>query len=160
MAERYHFFWGGPFSQHHPSRFTLDGERFGTAEHYMMWRKARLFADDAIAAKILAAPTPDAAKSLGRKVSGFEHTVWDAEKIGIVEAGSTAKFAQNDGLKRRLLNTAPALLVEASPFDTVWGVGLAAEDPRIQDPANWLGENLLGQILTRTRERLAAEAAG
>lgn len=158
MTEQFHFFWGGPFSQHHPSRFTLDGERFPTAEHYMMWRKARLFGDAEIAAEILTAPKPAAAKSLGRKVRGFEHAVWNAEKVRIVEAGSDAKFRQNEGLRRRLLNTAPALLVEASPFDTVWGVGLAAEDPRIQDPASWLGENLLGQILTRTRETLAAEA--
>ena len=158
MTESYHFFWGGPFSQHHPSRFTLDGERFATAEHYMMWRKARLFGDKEIAGWILAAPTPNAAKSLGRKVRGFDEAIWDAEKVEIVAAGSHAKYAQNDGLRRRLMNTAPALLVEASPLDTIWGVGLAADDPRIQDRANWLGENLLGQILTLTREVLAENA--
>lgn len=159
MADRFHFFWGGPFSQFAKAPFELDGQRFATAEHYMMWRKAQLFGDADAAAKILAAKTPGEAKGLGRKVRRFNHQVWDREKRGIVRAGSLGKYQQNAMFKGRLLATAPALLVEASPMDTIWGIGLAADDPRAEDPSQWLGENLLGQILTETREILAAEDA-
>lgn len=58
---------------------------------------------------------------------------------------------------RALLDTAPTLLVEASPFDRVWGVGLGADNPRIDDPASWRGSNLLGKILTKLRDELIAE---
>lgn len=157
--ERFVFFWNGPFSQFATSPFRLDGVRFPTAEHYMMWRKARLFRDDAAAQAIRAARAPAEAKRLGRRVRRFDDAVWDREKRGIVAAGSYAKYAQNPGFAARLLATAPAVLVEASPLDPIWGIGLAEDDPRAQDPAAWRGANLLGWILTETRERLAAERA-
>lgn len=160
MSETFHFFWGGPFSQFAVSPFTLDGERFRTAEHYMMWRKARLFGADDIARAILATRDPGVAKGLGRRVPRFNQQVWDREKRAVVTAGSEAKYRRNTDFRARLFNTAPATLVEASPQDAIWGIGLSACDPRAGDRATWMGLNLLGEILTETRDRLMAEARG
>jgi ribA/ribD-fused uncharacterized protein len=56
----------GCLSQWWPAEFTVDGQVFPTAEHYMMWRKAMLFDDGAIAAEVLEAGSPGAAKAWGR----------------------------------------------------------------------------------------------
>jgi ribA/ribD-fused uncharacterized protein len=138
----------------------VDGRRYATAEHFMMWSKAMLFGDEAVAAEILAARHPGAAKALGREVKGFDQPVWERERSGIVVAGSFAKFSQHADLKAFLLGTKDRVLVEASPLDRVWGIGLAAGDPRAADPARWLGLNLLGFALMRARERLAGRNAG
>jgi ribA/ribD-fused uncharacterized protein len=148
-----------PFSQWYPARFVVGGITFGCAEQFMMHGKALLFGDHEAAARILDAPSPRAHKAIGRTVRGFVEATWAAAREGIVYTGSRAKFTQNEDLRRALLATRKTLLVEASPFDRIWGVGLAADNPRIDDPRNWRGKNLLGYILTRLRDELAAEVA-
>jgi ribA/ribD-fused uncharacterized protein len=148
-----------PFSQWYPARFVVDGVTYGCAEQFMMHGKAILFGDHEAAARILDAPSPRAHKAIGRTVRGFVEATWAAEREGIVYAGSRAKFTQNEDLRRALLATKKTLLVEASPFDRVWGIGLGADNPRIDDPRNWRGKNLLGYILTRLRDELAAAAS-
>jgi len=157
-TDRYTFFFRpeAPFSQWHPARFELDGHAFSCAEQYMMHGKAVLFGDAEVAAQILAAATPKQHKALGRKVRNFDDAVWKANRERIVIAGSRAKFAQNPVLRDALLATAGTELVEASPFDRIWGIGLAATDPRAADPAQWRGQNLLGKILTVLRDELLA----
>lgn len=160
MSQRFTFFFteASPFSQWHRCRFEVGGHRFGCAEQYMMHGKAVLFGDAEIAAQILAADHPRQHKALGRKVRNFDDKVWRREREAIVLAGNRAKFTQNPELRAQLLATAGTTLVEASPYDRIWGIGLAATDPRAQDPATWRGQNLLGQILTRLRDELAAPA--
>ena len=87
----------------------------------------------------------------------FDQLLWDEKKFEIVVRGNVAKFGQNPELKAFLLTTSARVLVEASPLDRVWGVGLAADDPLIEDPRNWQGENLLGFALMETRRRLKKE---
>ena len=145
-----------PFSQWYRSRFEALGHVFGCAEQYMMFGKATLFGDDEIGRQILAADHPRQHKALGRKVRGFDDAVWKRERERIVHAGSHAKFTQNPELRAALVATAGTTLVEASPYDRIWGIGLAATDPRAQDPAQWRGQNLLGKILTRLRDELIA----
>ncbi|MBX2854526.1 MAG: NADAR family protein [Rhodobacteraceae bacterium] len=157
--ERFVFFWNGPFSQWTASPFELDGQGYLCAEQYMMSQKAALFGDEQIAEKIAEAQDPGLQKALGRRVRGFNQAVWDREKVAIVERGSAAKFQQNRGFRRKLFQTIGATLVEASPVDPVWGIGLAADDPSARDRNQWLGANLLGEILTRVRDRLADEMA-
>src|SRR5262245_59455106 len=155
MSEFTFFFTeASPFSQWFRCSFTAAEVRFNCAEQYMMHGKALLFGDAAIAAEILAADHPRQHKALGRKVKGFDDAVWKRERIAIVRAGSHAKFTQNAELRELLLATAPTTLVEASPYDKIWGIGLAASDPRAQDRAQWRGQNLLGQILTELRDEL------
>ncbi len=153
--ESFHPFLKGVFSQWHATPFTLEGLDFATAEQWMMYGKARLFGDEAVAAAILATPDPSVQKRLGQTVAGFEQETWDAWKVDIVHRGSLAKFGQNDGARRQLLATGETMLVEANPRDWIWGVGLSADDPAVHRPDDWKGENLLGRILTDIRLRLA-----
>ncbi|MFI5838452.1 NADAR family protein [Catenuloplanes sp. NPDC051500] len=160
---RYVFFWGHQprrdggecLSQWAPSPFTVDGVRFETAEHYMMWRKAMLFDDAETAARVLAAGHPKQAKDLGRRVRDFDEQVWLAARYGIVVDGNVAKFRQHAAMGDYLRGTGDRVLVEASPLDRVWGIGLAADDPRAEDPSAWRGLNLLGFALMEVRDVVA-----
>jgi ribA/ribD-fused uncharacterized protein len=158
---RYHFFYGhrrepdGVLSQWWPCAFAVDGQAYATAEQFMMAGKARLFGDDEALARILAEPDPAACKRLGRGVRGFDHDVWASARFDLVVAGNLAKFGQSDHLGAILLATGDAILVEASPTDRIWGIGLSASDPRAADPATWRGQNLLGFALVAARAQLA-----
>lgn len=149
----------GPFSQFHPSHFMLGGHAYICAEQYMHEQKARLFGDVAMAERILKSDSPHEHKLMGGRVSGFDQQVWDANKVRIVTDGTYAKFSQNPGLRRRLVDTGDAILAEASPKDYIWGIGLAGDDPAVLDPANWQGENLLGQILMAVRKDLTSASS-
>jgi ribA/ribD-fused uncharacterized protein len=144
-----------PFSQWYRCSFTQGERTFMCAEQYMMHGKAVLFGDAEMAAEIMAATHPKKHKELGRKVKNFDDAVWKRERENIVLAGSRAKFTQNAELLELLLATKGTTLVEASPYDRIWGIGLSASDPKAQDPATWRGQNLLGKILTQLRDELA-----
>lgn len=144
----------GCLSQWWPARFAVDGVGFATAEHYMMWRKAMLFGDHQMVEQVVAASHPHRARALGRQVVGFDQMTWEAQRYGIVVDGNLAKFGQHDDLRAYLLGTGERVLVEASPVDRVWGIGLAADDPRASDPTQWQGQNLLGFALMQVRETL------
>ena len=148
-----------PLSQWYRCSFTSGGHTFGCAEQYMMHGKAVLFGDAEVAAEILAADHPRKHKALGRKVRGFDDAVWKREREAIVLAGNRAKFTQDPTLHEQLLATRGTTLVEASPYDRIWGIGLSATDPRAQDPGQWRGQNLLGRILTALRDELLAAHA-
>jgi ribA/ribD-fused uncharacterized protein len=141
-------------SQWYPTPFTEGTYTFATAEHYMMFHKAKLFGDEEAAAKVLSAPSPAAAKAIGRTVRGFDENIWTAERFGVVVAGSRAKFRSSTELRRYLVQTGNRVLVEASPTDRVWGIGLTADDPHAQNPSRWRGLNLLGFALMQAREDL------
>jgi len=152
--ERFTFFWQGPFSQWYPSRFEVDGVTYSHAEQYMMAEKARLFGDGEVLRMILSAKTPKEQKAMGRKVRGFDESLWNSMAKEIVKRGNIAKFSQNPDLLEKLLSTDGTTLVEASPYDTIWGIGLRADDPLAEDRATWRGSNWLGEILTEVREEL------
>jgi ribA/ribD-fused uncharacterized protein len=166
-----------PLSNWYPCTFTVKGYTFATNEHLMMFAKARLFGDteaaaavlgdDAAAARLLSgsraahlarrpASDPARAKALGRAVRNFDAVRWSESAVRIVTAGARAKFTQNPALLQVLLDTEGTHLVEASPYDKIWGVGLAASDPRILDRSAWRGRNLLGNLLTALRDVLLA----
>lgn len=162
---KYLWFWGhqplrdgsagkGCLSQWWQSPFTVDGVEYATAEHWMMAGKARLFGDAEAERRVLAASHPREAKSAGRQVRGFDGAVWERERYGLVVDGSTHKFEQHTELREFLLGTSGRVLVEASPLDRIWGIGLPADDPRSHDPARWRGLNLLGFALMDARTRL------
>ncbi len=149
-------FWQPPglYGQWTPSQFTVDGVQYMCAEQFMMAEKARLFADEATRQKILASTSPREHKALGRQVKNFVSETWERECLGIVVRGNLAKFSQNPDMLAALLATGDKLLVEASPLDKLWGVGLRADDPRIHDRAQWRGTNLLGEALMQVRATL------
>lgn len=146
-------------SQWWPSPFVVDGVEYATAEHWMMAGKARLFEDAEAERRVLAAGHPSQAKNAGRLVRGFDESIWERERFRIVVEGSVHKFSAHDDLREFLLNTGDRVLVEASPVDRVWGIGLAADDEAAADPERWRGPNLLGFALMEARERLAHGAA-
>ncbi|KAF7192837.1 N-glycosidase [Pseudocercospora fuligena] len=148
--------------QWYPSPFAIpspDNPReklhFHTSEQYMMYQKSLLIGDTSTAVKILEADTPAKAKSLGREVKNFKQKLWDAECERIVEEGNFEKFRQNETLKKVLMGTGERVIVETSPNDRVWGIGLNSEEA-VGREAEW-GQNLLGKCLMRVRERLRSE---
>lgn len=165
---KYILFWG-----HHPSadgsitktcfsqwwdcKFTVDGIEYHTAEQYMMAQKAVVFGDEEILAQIMAEDNPGAYKKLGRMIRNFDPAVWNKKRTEIVIKGNYAKFTQNPELKEFLLNTGNRVIVEASPRDTIWGIGYGANNPNSQNPSAWRGTNLLGFCLMEVRDMIRGE---
>ena len=156
--ERFTFFWSGPFSQWYKAPFQLDGFHYVTAEQYMTAEKARLFSDEATLEAILAARDPGEQKRLGRLVQGFEKAHWDAAARAIAYRGNRAKFTTHRDLLQLLFDTEGTSLAEASPVDTIWGIGFAADAHDAADRSKWLGTNWLGETLQRLRDDLLAES--
>jgi ribA/ribD-fused uncharacterized protein len=138
-------------SQWFDASFEIDGIHYQTAEHYMMAEKARLFDDPIVLTEILAATHPRQVQILGQKIQKFQETVWQEHRFQIVVNGNIAKFQQNPLLKEFILSTKDQILVEASPDDKIWGIGLSFNDPNIEDPNCWQGLNLLGFALMEAR---------
>ena len=165
LRPKFRFFWGprqklaqardaSCLSQWFPSEFAVEGDTYATAEHWMMAEKARLFGDEEIRTKILACESPGKARALGRRVREFDDAIWRARRVDIVVQGNVHKFSQHEDLRRFLVNTGTKILVEASPYDCIWGIGLRATDSDACSPARWQGQNLLGFALMAVRERL------
>ncbi|MBN9297574.1 MAG: NADAR family protein [Filimonas sp.] len=159
------FFWGHQpsengsvtkscFSQWWVAPFIVDGLTFQTAEHWMMAEKARLCNDTTALSNILLVKEPIAAKKLGRGVKNFDPAIWNKHKMDTVVKGNLHKFSQHPELKAFLLNTGNKVIVEASPRDQIWGIGLGATNPKAQDPRTWRGQNLLGFALMEVRDQL------
>ncbi|KGW18023.1 NADAR family protein [Burkholderia pseudomallei] len=143
------------FSNWHPCCFTYHEVAFNSVEQFMMYAKALLFDDHATAAAILASASPREQKRLGRLVRGFDDARWVQVRESIMFVGCREKFRQNEAFLTALRATGTSILVEASPYDRIWGVGLGEHDPRIADPSAWQGLNLLGKALMRVRDLLA-----
>lgn len=146
------------FSQWFMGDFVDDkGITYNCAEQYMMAEKARLFMDSdernvELLKKIMKATTQSEIKNYGREVKGFDPKVWDQHKFNIVVKGNTFKFA-NQHMKKILLQTDDKELIEASPYDRIWGIGYNATEAAKVDRKMW-GENLLGKALMVVREKL------
>jgi ribA/ribD-fused uncharacterized protein len=150
------FFWGGIFSQWYPSEFQVNGQWYMTAEQYMMAEKARLFNDNYALERILESPDPMVQKEWGRKVKNFDKTKWETVCKDIVYKGNYEKFTQDPSLMKALLNTTKEI-VEASPSDQIWGIGLKANNPLAWNKETWKGTNWLGEVLMKVRESLRKE---
>ena len=158
------YFWGHTpnpkkitaacFSQWYDCYFEVEGVQYHTTEQYMMASKAKLFGDDEVYKEIMMAYHPHVYKKLGRKVRGFNPEFWDERKYDIVVEGNKAKFRQNADIRDFLLSTGDAILVEASPYDRIWGIGLDRETALKGTVKQWQGENLLGCALMEARDWL------
>ena len=148
VTETHVYFWHGPFSQWSLSPFTENSFNFCNCEQYMMARKAVAFNDPVTFDKIMKEYNPKIIKDLGQQVGNFNQIEWDVIKYGIVKEGNRAKFTQNEKFRKLLQEVNGRTLVEASPYDRIWGVGLKQDDDRILDESKWLGENLLGKAIT------------
>jgi len=162
---KYLFFWGhrpsrsgeitkSCFSQWWEVEFTIDAVVYKSAEQYMMAEKARLFNDLEILQKIIDCKSAAAAKKLGRQVLNFNQTIWEEKRFKIVKQANYHKFNQNIKLKTFLLQTNKRVLVEASPVDKIWGIGMSAGHEVAYNPKKWKGLNLLGFALMEVRDEL------
>lgn len=142
------------FSQWWHEGFTVDSIHYYTAEHWMMAKKAELFKDKKILEEILLAKSPAEVKQLGRQVKDFDAEVWEQKCFDIVCEGNYHKFSQNNHLKEFLLNTKDRVIVEASPLDRVWGIGMEKNNENAEKPQLWRGKNLLGFALMEVRDKL------
>lgn len=152
------YFWGhsGEYaclSNWSATPFEKDSLLFLTSEHYMMYEKAMLMNDARTAIKILNAFSPKEAKRLGRTVKNWDESKWVEHRERIMYEGCMAKFQSNPDIKKTLLSTYPKHLVEASPFDSIWGIGMKATHKDVEDKSKW-GLNLLGKTLDRVRATL------
>lgn len=156
MTNQFTFFWNenSPFSQFYPTKFQIDNKEFNCAEQFMMYSKAITFNDYDIAGKILEEQKPGKQKKLGRLVDNFDPIKWNDIAEQIVYQGNYAKFTQNIDLLEKLFLTDKSELVEVNPSDTIWGIGLPPNNPKIYDKRKWRGQNKLGIILTKLREDL------
>ncbi len=165
---KYVFFWGHTpakesiltkscFSQWYKHSFEAFGVNYKTAEHYMMAEKARLFNDQVTCDKILNSEEPGEAKKLGRQVKNFADETWNKKRFEIVSNASYYKFSSCEKLREYLVNTENRVLVEASPRDKIWGIGLSQNAMNVENPLTWKGENLLGFALMNARDKLIKE---
>lgn len=149
--DKYIFFYGGIYSQWLSSKFVVDGYEYNCAEQFMMAEKARLFNDAAALGFILKTNDPSRQKAAGRAVHNFDSTKWNEVCRQVVYRANFAKFAQNRDLMEELLVTGNKVIVEASPTDTIWGIGLSEQDPRRFDETQWRGTNWLGEAIMQVR---------
>lgn len=159
------FFWGHTpskdghiseacFSQWWQCPFFVDKVKYSCAEQFMMAEKARMFHDEEMLAEIMKASHPKEMKAYGRAVKNFEKGTWDLACYEIVKKGNQAKFSQNPDLLQFLMGTSKRILVEASPRDRIWGIGMGKSNPDVENPLKWRGTNLLGFALTQVRDEL------
>lgn len=148
------FFWGGEFSNWFAAYFEYEDHEFYNSEQAFMWKKAKFFGDEEIAELILHTQNPRDAKALGRKVRGFDAERWAMVSYPIMIAVNVEKYMQNPRLEEKLLATGDKTLVEASPYDKIWGIGLSEDDDRCLDEHQWQGMNLLGKALMLVRKQL------
>jgi ribA/ribD-fused uncharacterized protein len=154
ITDKYVFFWNGIYSQWFLADMVTDSITFNSCEQYMMYRKALLFGDKEIADEILFEEDPREQKKWGRKIKNFNKDIWEQNCLSIVYQGNLAKFTQNEDLKRQLLLTGDRMLVEASPVDQIWGIKMGENDKGVDNPVNWRGLNLLGQVLNLVKNTL------
>ena len=179
--KRFTFFWEtkSPFSQWHKSDFvsydvsfhcgilseqkeylknSLPKElKFNCAEQFMMYHKAIIFLDREIATEISKTSNPRKMKELGRQIRNYDNDVWKYHRSNVVYAANALKFQQNPSLMNVLVDTMGTTLVEAAPNDNIWGIGLAADNPKSHKRDTWEGKNLLGEILTLLRMEFVSD---
>lgn len=152
-TDKFVFFYGGVFSQWFYHDMEIDGVTYNCAEQYMMAMKAKTFNDTASLEKIMGTFDPREQKAYGRKVQGFDADMWNCVAKNYVYKANLAKFSGD--LKQDLLETGDRELVEASPYDKIWGIGLGMDSKHLTDKTKWQGTNWLGETLMRVRDTLS-----
>jgi len=148
------YFWGSILSNWYGVKFEYKEHEFHNSEQAFMWLKAIHFGDFKIAEQILNTPNPKENKKLGRKVKGFDKEDWELHCLDYMIDVNLAKFKQHEGLLKDLLSTGDKTIVEASPYDVIWGIGLHWEDDDVLDESKWRGKNLLGIALMAVRTKI------
>lgn len=154
MSEEFCLFWGGCFSQWYKADMTIDNVEYNCCEQFMMSEKAKLFYDEDSRAFIMMSKNPREQKAIGRRVKNFNADNWNKVCRDVVYKANYAKFTQNSDCLLELYKSRGKTIVEASPYDTIWGIGLSADDPKAQDRTQWRGTNWLGEAIMKVRDEL------
>jgi ribA/ribD-fused uncharacterized protein len=156
ITDSHIYFWDGPFSQwfYRENLISYKGLKFSSAEKFMMFKKAELFQDLEILEVILELEIPRNIKTIGKVIRNFNDEIWDKHKLDIVTEGNYLKFLQNPDLYSFIEEHKEKIIVEASPVDKIWGIGLHFNNPDCLDDTKWQGQNLLGKAIMRAREQL------
>ena len=160
IRDGYLLFWDGWPSNWEPCQFTLMGTTYNCVEQFMMAAKARTFGDSAALEKIMASANPRDQKQYGRAIENYDDKQWCDIRYEVVVDGTVEKYRQNPSLREKLMATEDLIFVEASPYDTVWGIGMRSSDPYATIPSKWRGTNLLGLAITEARAFLRSESPG
>lgn len=144
----------GYLSNWYLSPFELDGVHYSSAEQYIMYQKCMLFGDTASAKAVLATDDTKAQQAIGRKAKGYIGAVWAGQRQLVAMRGLLAKFSQNEDLKKKLLDTEDAWLVECAYSDTIWACGIRLDEDERFDASKWRGQNILGFALMEVRSIL------
>ena len=150
----YDFFWGGPFSNWYPSNFVVDGRRFNCGEQFMMFEKAMTFEDEITANEIMETSNPRDQKKLGRKVRNYDDKVWSEVRYEKVKRGLLEKYKQDPFFYNYLKERKDKIIVEASPYDRIWGIGFGENDPDLLEKKDKWGLNLLGRCIMEIADEL------
>ena len=155
-TETHVYFWNGIYSNWDNCHFTDPKSclKFENSEQAFMWYKADTFKDDRIRKLIEVTSNPKIVKGLGRQIENYDESIWDRDRFDKMVYVNELKFSQNPFYGKALLNTENRIIVEASPYDKIWGVGLLEDDPLILDEKNWKGLNLLGKALREVRSKM------
>ena len=161
ITDKYAFFYTEWPSNFKETAFTWEAfgekQKFFCTEQAFMWAKAKYFNDQEIADKILLEQkSPMVCKQLGRIVKNYNDKKWNLVRYSFMHDVNYEKYKQDLMLRAKLLNNQfdNKIFVEASPTDRIWGIGLAQDDPNINDDSNWHGQNLLGKVITQVRAEI------
>ena len=144
----------GYLSNWYPAPFVLDGISYSSTEQYIMYQKCILFGDKESADKVLATDDTQEQQKIGRDSKGYIKEVWEGRRQIVAVRGLLAKFSQNEDLRKKLLDTGDAYLVECAYSDTAWACGIKLDDDKRHDVKNWRGQNILGFALMEVRSLL------
>jgi ribA/ribD-fused uncharacterized protein len=131
---------------------------YDNCEKFMMLSKAILFNDHKILSEIIKNNNPKKMKSLGRKVSNFDDKIWSKYSKDIVTIANYLKFSQNKELLENLLDTKNKKIIETSPYDKIWGIGLKETSKKVYDTETWNGKNYLGKCIMKVGQIIKKES--
>lgn len=159
QTDQFVFFYGSKdhFSNFYKTNFVVNGITFSCGEQYIMYSKACLFNDNEMAEVILKEHLPSKMKAWGRKVKSYDDATWCAQREDITYTGLLEKYKQNQMLCNLLMETGEREIVEASPRDRIWGIGMGENNVNVEDKTMWKGRNILGSILMRVRNQIKQE---
>jgi ribA/ribD-fused uncharacterized protein len=157
VIDNHIFFFTGAsrLSNFHPAPFTVDDTRFINSEQYIQAKKSSLFKSPEVTAKIMASSNPGEMKRLTKNLPNFCQKTWEENAQEIAHTAILHKFQQNKNLLQYLISTGDKVLVEASPYDKWWGIGLDKDEKNILGKKMSWGKNVQGSILMRVRREMS-----
>jgi len=155
ITQTHLFFWNSLYSQWYLCDFVDENwQKYSSAEKYMMIKKAELFENFDIAEQMRQIDSPKQLKQLWRLIKNFDEKIWGKYRFEIVKKWNYFKFSQNSDLLKYLKMHKNLILVEWSPCDIIWWVGIHYKDEKIKDKKNWKWLNLLGKAIMEVRKEL------